>query len=52
MSNLAGTAALLLIVALVLPTIARIAQAAIPLLIFLLVVTVLWRTGFPPRRRR
>lgn len=52
MGRLLGIAVLVLAAAIVLPTVAAAAQAAIPFLIAVIAVLVIWRMAFPPRVRR
>lgn len=52
MGRLTGTVVFLLVACLVLPTVARLAQAAVPVLVSLLVLLGLARLLWPGQRRR
>lgn len=47
-----GTVAGLLLVIVLLPTIAQVAQPAVPFLLSALLVLAIWRLAFPPWPRR
>lgn len=52
MGRITGAVALVLVVCLTLPVLAAMAQAAVPVLVALLVVLGMVRLALPPTRRR
>jgi uncharacterized membrane protein YqjE len=52
MSGAFGTVALLLLVIILLPDLARVAQAAVPALFGVLVLLAIWNLATKPGRRR